>query len=327
MKRTQPESSNSKRTENRTTNTRRGVLRTLGVAAAAGASLPGLASARSNDNLSVPEAMQAEKEIIEQLPGIELRQTTDGLQPVITDSSKVSPPTEREKKQAKKRRANLHAEQQKQLHESYLAGGEAIDGVTTQSHSTLELGNDEPFFYPDRGDYGGSFSGVLPALAGSHYDLSKDRASASIVASGTAVGSATMWGWIGRKIDVTGSGSQTANVIANGSVNGFLSRVTPGATAWAKARLVVFDQTTGGTRYDEQIAYYSNEFWSTVDEEFSSGMQMLFEAGHEYILAIELEAFVEVISIGFEAGSDFGPQDGDGDAYQGAYFDSFDVRF
>lgn len=224
---------------------------------------------------------------------------------------------------AEKIRKEIEQEMEKEIDASVES---SLQGETIQlTGGSVYLGTDKTFYDADTGDKGTSTWGLAPWFYESEYYLStkKDEA-ASLVGPG-GYGGAGAWCWVGKSFHVYGSGSQTANVMMPGHLWG-LTTAFAGGSSNSNVDLVVKDVTTG-TEYTTNV--YSQSAggvgWFEVDKDFNSGVTVNLQAGHDYVVYLEVQTSASVYGVG-EAGSDFGPQDGDYSG-EGAWYFSVTVDF
>lgn len=215
----------------------------------------------------------------------------------------------------------------KSKQQSYMDAQQELSVQSFDPRFQLDLGTNDTIYDPNYGDAGKYSSGWTPKAWGSSYDASLDRAEAAVVTGPAGAGSGTAWAWIGREIYINGTGSQTANIIGRGSIVGLLT-AAGAASCEGRVTLVVTDYTTGGTRYDDVIFSKGDGGYEDTDVNttFNNGMSMVLEAGHDYMVSMEVDAEVTLSAAG-EGGSDFGGGDGDGVGTQGVSFTSIEFRF
>lgn len=111
---------------------------------------------------------------------------------------------------------------------------------------------------------------------------------------------------------MSGSGSRAANIRMAGHVYGLTSAGAGGSSS-TNVCLVVKDTTTG-TSYSTTI--YSQSCggvgWYEYNQNFNKGISVTLQAGHSYQVYLQVDGSASVYAIG-EAGSGFGPLDGDND--------------
>ncbi|WP_290596517.1 MULTISPECIES: hypothetical protein [unclassified Archaeoglobus] len=176
--------------------------------------------------------------------------------------------------------------------------------------STVYLGVDETFYDSNCGDKGASRWGAAPAWYGSEYYFSQNKIEVATLLGPGGYGGASAWGWIGKSFYVSGSGMKPANIIMRGHIYGLTSAFA-GGNSNVNVNLVVYDATTG-TKYSTTIYQHSEGGvgWTGVDDDFNNGISVNLQAGHTYIVYVEVITSAAVYGAG-EAGSDFGRFDGD----------------
>lgn len=190
---------------------------------------------------------------------------------------------------------------------------------------TVYLGTDRTFSNADRGDKGISNSGLAPLWIGCNYDYGSKKDTAATLIGPGGWGGGTAWSWVGKEFYVSGSGSRTANIYITGHYYGLLSAAAGGASD-VTIRLVVKDQSNGQQMYT--TIYQDHEFgwgWSEVNNNINQGININLQAGHSYIVYLELVTSATVAGAG-EGGSDFGPDDGDYNG-EGAWYSSITIDF
>jgi|GEM_PF-1220138 len=180
--------------------------------------------------------------------------------------------------------------------------------------STVTLGTDATFTSADSGDSGTSLWGVAPCSKGSDYSTSSKRAREAVLTGPGGYGGGGAWAWVGKSFSVSGSDSRSANIRMSGHLYGLTSAAAGGSSS-SDVVLVLRDSTTG-TSYSTSI--YSESCgglgWETVDQYFNRGLSVTLQGGHSYIAYLKITGSASTYGIG-EAGSDFGPWDGDDEGY------------
>lgn len=178
--------------------------------------------------------------------------------------------------------------------------------------STVTLGTDATFTNADCGNSGTSYSGIAPNARGADYSTSSRRARESILVGPVGYSQGGAWAWVGKSFSVSGSGSRSANIRMDGHIYGLTSAAAGGASS-TNVCLVVKDTTTGSS-YSTTI--YSQSCggvgWYEYDQDFNKGISVTLQAGHSYKVYLQVDGSASVYAAG-EAGSDFGPFDGDND--------------
>ncbi|MDD2613711.1 MAG: hypothetical protein PHH67_00055 [Methanosarcina sp.] len=180
--------------------------------------------------------------------------------------------------------------------------------------STVTLGTDATFTNADCGDSGTSSWGAAPCLKGSDYIKSSRRAREAVLTGPGGYGGGGAWAWVGKSFYVSGSGSQSANIRMTGYLYGLTSAAAGGSSS-SDVDLVLKDSTTG-TSYSTSIYSVScgGLGWENVDQSFNKGLSVTLQGGHSYIAYLKVAGSASTYGIG-EAGSDFGPGDGDDEGY------------
>lgn len=183
-----------------------------------------------------------------------------------------------------------------------------VTAAATTANAGVPMGTTTTLSNMTLGDAGGQFSGIVPRFSGSNYDTSADTATASIVAGPAGIGTGVRWSWIGTKF-TTGSGSsRSATIITRGRYNGQLSALGAGQSEVA-LKLVV---KGGGSTY--QTKFFSNTLTGflarNLTSNFSRGLSLVLQPNTTYTVLTQIETKVTIATL-TEAGSDFGPQDGD----------------
>ena len=196
---------------------------------------------------------------------------------------------------------------------------------TLAGTGTVYLGTDTTFYDASHGDSGTSSTGACPFFYGSDYYITANKAEAATVLGPGGYCSKGAWAWIGKSFYVSGSGSQTANIIQRGHIWG-LTSAAAGGSSHAEIKFVVKDLTTGA-EYSTTI-YSKSEGgvgWTEVNRDYTKGITVNLQAGHTYIAYLLVETSGAIYGIG-EAGSDFGRQDGDY-VGEGAWYYSITIDF
>lgn len=181
--------------------------------------------------------------------------------------------------------------------------------------STVTLGTDAIFTNADYGNSGTSSWGLAPNIKGADYIKSSRTARQAVLLGPGGAGGAGAWAWIGKTFTVSGSGSRAANIRMTGYLYGLTSAFQTGGSASSEVYLVVKDTTTG-TTYNTLVYSASKSAlgYDLVDKSFNNGIGINLQAGHSYIAYLSVAGSASVTGVG-EAGSDFGPQDGDDEGY------------
>lgn len=184
---------------------------------------------------------------------------------------------------------------------------------------TVSLGSDKTFSTADVGASGTSWnSGAAPNYRGANYYKSSRQAKETILIGPGGVGSGGAWAWIGQSIYVSGSGSRSANIRMAGHIKGETSAFAGGQSN-TNINLVVKDCTTG-TSYS--IPIYSQSAGGlgdyVVNQNFNNGISVTLQAGHYYNIYATIDGSGAIYGAG-EAGSDFGPWDGDDGGQEVSY--------
>jgi hypothetical protein len=181
--------------------------------------------------------------------------------------------------------------------------------------STVTLGTDATYTTADYGNSGTSSWGLAPSIKGADYVKSSKQARQAVLVGPGGAGGAGAWAWIGKKFTVSGSGSRAANIRMTGHLYGLTSAFETGGSASSEVYLNVKDQTTG-TLYSTLVYSdsRSNLGYDVVDQNFNNGVGINLQAGHSYVAYLSVAGSASVTGAG-EAGSDFGPQDGDNEGY------------
>ncbi|AAG20833.1 Vng6162h (plasmid) [Halobacterium salinarum NRC-1] len=121
----------------------------------------------------------------------------------------------------------------------------------------VPLGEDQSFGDMEIGDSWGNWSGDVVGNAGASTDLSADRAEASALAA-SGLGEIDQYAWVGKPFQVTGNGSQTADVTISGDWQGRVL-TTPSGSIEVIITAFVENQTTGAV-WESQIHQNSGSF-------------------------------------------------------------------
>lgn len=191
----------------------------------------------------------------------------------------------------------------------------SVRQLTATATSTVTLGTDATFTTADYGNSGTSTWGAVPSIKGADYVKSSKKAREAVVAGPGGAGGAGAWAWIGKQFTVSGSGSRAANIRMTGYLYGLTSAFETGGSATSEVYLRVKDTTTG-TTYNSLVYSVSRSTlgYVIVDRSFNNGIGINLQAGHSYIAYLSVSGSAAVTGAG-EAGSDFGPQDGDDEGY------------
>lgn len=212
-------------------------------------------------------------------------------------------------KKAEKLRDKIRAQNLQEISDSV---NKSTDAKQLLALSTVTLGTDATFTTADCGNSGTSYSGIAPNSRGADYSKSYRRARESLLVGPAGYSQGGAWAWVGKSFSVSGSGSRAANIRMAGHVYGLTSAGAGGASN-TNVCLVVKDTTTG-TSYSTTI--YSQSCggvgWYEYDQNFNKGISVTLQAGHSYQVYMQVDGSASVYAIG-EAGSDFGPFDGDND--------------
>lgn len=181
--------------------------------------------------------------------------------------------------------------------------------VPSQTRATyVALGTDEEFTSADtwdKGKYQVSF--CIPTVIDSGYS-GKTALATSYLGPGVGYGGA--WAYAGKEFTVTGTGSQSVNIIVDGTYEGLTMGALSGS-AETEISLHVYDVTDDVDYSEEiyaQVATLAQYFG--VDEEFRNGVGLTLHAGNTYVVYVLVETSAVVASLG-SASSDFGPYDAD----------------
>lgn len=201
----------------------------------------------------------------------------------------------------------------------------STSGTQIKSATTVTLGTDKTLTTADIGNSGTSTSGAVPNFKDADYSTSYRRARASVLIGPGGYGTGGAWAWVGKSIYVSGSGSRSANIRMAGNIKGETSAFAGGQSN-TDINLIVKDTTTG-TSYTTSI--YSQSAGGVgdyiVDESFNDGISVTLQAGHYYNIYVSVDGSTAVYYAG-EAGSDFGPGDGD-DGGQKVSYSSIVIDF
>lgn len=190
---------------------------------------------------------------------------------------------------------------------------------------TVNLGTDITFYDASDGDKGTFATGVCPSFYGSDYYLASEKSEAATLLGPGGYCSKGAWAWVGKSFYVSGSGSQTANIIQAGHIWG-LTTAAAGGSSNAEITFVVKDLTTGAEY--STIIYSKSEGgvgWTEVNKDYTKGITVNLQAGHTYVAYLLVETSGAIYGVG-EAGSDFGRQDGDYSG-EGAWYYSIKIDF
>jgi len=250
----------------------------------------------------------------------------------VTDSEKVNTSNV---ENAENDRKNVEKEINKQIEKSLkakfsgkensLQSTESSDFTILAGTGTVYLGTDKTFYDASDGDKGTFSTGVCTSLYGSEYYLSSEKSEAATLLGPGGYCSKGAWAWVGKSFYVSGSGSQTANIIQAGHIKG-LTTAFGGGSSNVKINFVVKDLTTGA-EYSTTI-YSKSEGgvgWTEVNKNYNKGIAVNLQAGHNYVAYLLVETSGAIYGVG-EAGSDFGRQDGDY-AGEGAWYYSIKIDF
>lgn len=187
----------------------------------------------------------------------------------------------------------------------------SITPPNSRAAQIVYLGTDKSITTADIGDYGKSSYGFTPAFYGSDYATSSKKARETALTGPIGLGTVNAWAYVGQTFNVSGSGTQSANVYMEGKIKG-MTQAFAGGSASTNINFVVKDLTTG-TSYKTNIYSVSTSLidGKVVNQSFNRGIPMNLQGGHNYMAYLEVSGSGSAYSIG-EAGSDFGPWDGDG---------------
>jgi len=169
---------------------------------------------------------------------------------------------------------------------------------TLAGTGTVYLGTDTIFYDASHGDSGTSSTGVCPSSYGSDYYITANKAEAATVLGPGGYCSKGAWAWVGKSFYVSGSGSQTANIIQRGHIWG-LTSAAAGGSSHAEITFVVKDLTTGA-EYSTTI-YSKSEGgvgWTEVNRDYTKGITVNLQAGHTYIAYLLVETSGAIYGIG-----------------------------
>ncbi|WNY27811.1 hypothetical protein [Methanolapillus ohkumae] len=198
----------------------------------------------------------------------------------------------------------------------------------TKVAQAVTLGRNTSFSTADTLNYSTSKWGVSLKTVTNSTSSTSSKTSQEFAFAYPGVGGCGAWAYVGQKFNVSGSGSQNANIRMIGTISGD-TEALGGATAGSKAELVIYDFTTG-TSYKETIYNQSRSIAgvSRVNQSFNVGKTVLLQGGHQYVAYLLIEGTASAVVAG-EAGSDFGPWDGGiGDpAFQGVKYSIIYIDF
>jgi hypothetical protein len=210
-------------------------------------------------------------------------------------------------KKAEELRDKIRAKSLQEISDSV---NESINTKQLQTLSTVTLGRDATFTNADCGNSGTSYSGITPNCKGADYSKSYRRARESILIGCPGYSQGSAWAWVGKSFSVSGSGSRSANIRMAGHIYGLTSAAAGGASS-TNIDLIVKDTTTG-TSYSTTI--YSKSCggvgWYECNQNFNKGVSVTLQAGHSYKVYMRIDGSTSAYAVA-EAGSDFGPFDGD----------------
>lgn len=174
------------------------------------------ASVNANDTNNQAGIGEKEKEIISKIP----------------DSEKDN---KENAKKAEEARKEVEKEIKKQIEkalkkkfpgkENSQGSAESGDFTIFASTGTVYLGTDTTFYDASDGDKGTFSTGLCPSLYGSGYYLASEKSEAATLLGPGGYCSKGAWAWVGKSFYVSGSGSQTANVIQTGHIWGLTTAV------------------------------------------------------------------------------------------------------
>lgn len=294
--------------------TRRTALKTVGMMGLATAGVPGMGAAATQDNIKtfrITDKDVAETEVKElrKVGGISVTETPNAY--VVRANPAKLGATKAEKRKAAQAVQNVRRDVDSQVEKSVNAAAEkAFNDDSDVEAKEISPAYSATYYNMTQGDKGGSSSGISINVANSHYDLVSDEATSATVTGTIGVsGSVTRWAWVG--VPFTSNDSASVNVTADGEAQGLLS-AAGSTSAHAQVQLRVKNQTNG-TEFRDNIVNKSGGgySWETISEDFNTGLSMDLTEGNDYLAYVYLETGVTAAGAG-EAGSDFGPEDGDG---------------